>query len=461
MPNREILENIRHSIASAKEQEAIELLKNYCLERKYEDLHRSVLVVSGNLQTLTKKERNHTIALDDAMIEHSKIKERLLEITQEAERYADANYRRSKTLEVAKKKASKGIPMVAYLVGIVVLLGGLYYIGNYFFNKSTEHQAKVNEKKDSLVMIGGNLQNIPMSQEAPIQEKEIEVPELEIDSFQSFYNHRIHPEGSPYRRGYEFPVVDFKFHNEGNAKAYIKAFHVDVLEYEVDETPILSMDFSMNPKSWNLSMENRGWGTAKNCKCKIENAELAQLFEPELLEFERDIEPMDEFNSKKETLHSLPADAANFAQIAVDRIQIDRENTQVKCTYSNKGEQQETVFPFYGAPVYLDTIGFQKEYDNVGINTAVVHMAANYLLYINSEEKTYHQDMLHEVEGDDLHRFQVTIGGQQSCKVKLQFRFETNDGRELKSEPFEVAIWRPKRSDVPSVQGRILNVVKS
>ena len=95
------------------------------------------------------------------------------------------------------------------------------------------------------------------------------------------------------------------------------------------------------------------------------------------------------------------------------------------------------------------------------INTAVVYMAANYLLYINSEEKTYHQDMLHEVEGDDLHRFQITIGSQQSCKVKLQFRFETNDKRELKSEPFEVDIWRPKRADAPSVQGDILNVVKS
>ncbi|MEM6698108.1 MAG: hypothetical protein AAF599_06915, partial [Bacteroidota bacterium] len=186
MPNREILENIKYAIASAKEQEAIDLLKNYCLERKYEDLYRSVLVVSGNLQTLTKKERNHTIALDDAMIEHSKIKEQLLEITEEAERYADANYRRNKNLKAAKTKASKGIPMVAYLVGIVVLLGGLYYLGNHFFNKSTAHQAKVNEKKDSLTIIGGNLQTIPMSQGAPTSEvEEIEPTELEIDSFRS------------------------------------------------------------------------------------------------------------------------------------------------------------------------------------------------------------------------------------------------------------------------------------
>ncbi|MEL6721534.1 MAG: hypothetical protein AAFP82_22745, partial [Bacteroidota bacterium] len=441
------------------------LLRTYCMERKYEDLHHAVLAVSGNLQTLIKKERNHTIALDDAMIEHSKIKEQLLEITLEAERYADPSYRRSKNLKAAKKKASKGIPMIAYLVGIVLLLGGLYYLGNHFFDKSTAHQAKVNEKKDSLTIIGGDLQSIPMAQGNPSTEV-VEEPEedvdLEIEQFQSFYNRRIHPEGSTYRRGrYEFPVIDFKFHNTGNALAYLKAFYVDVLEYQVDETAILSMDFSINPKNWNMTMENRGWGTAKNCNCKIENEELAQLFDTTLLEFERDIYPVDEFSNEKDVLYSLAADSADFSQFAKPIIELNKNNTKVKCTYLNKGKEEEAEFPFYGVPVYLDTLGFRKDYDSVTSHPLAVFQAANYLLYINSEEKTYRQDILHQVEADELHRFQITIGGQQSCKVKLQFRFVTNDERELKSKPFEVEIWRPKKVDTPPVEGDVLNVLKS
>jgi len=462
MPNREILENIKNSIASGKEQAAIELLKNYCSERKYEDLHRSVLAISGNLQTLILKERNHTIAVDDAMIEHNKIKERLLEITQEAERYADANYRRNKNLKEVKNKASKGIPLVVYLFGIAILLGGLFYIGNHFFHKSTAQQNKINEKKDSLTIIGGDLQKLPMTQAAPVFEQEEKEPEaLEVEQIQTFYDHRILAEDHPYRAAYKFPVIDFKFHNKGNAQAYINAFYVDVLEYEVDETAIMKMNFSINPKQWDFVLENTGWGTAKNCNCQIENEQFAQVFDTDLLQFEQDIEPTDELVYKREIVHSLLADSADFSFIAASEIEINKENTQVKCIYFNKGETKELNFPFYGYPVYLDTIGFRKEYSSAEINSAVVYRAANYLLYINEEEKTYAQDILHDVDADDLHRFQITIGSRQSCKVKLQFRFITNDERELKSEPFEVEIWRPKRVEVPGVQGNILNVINS
>ncbi|MEM8523177.1 MAG: hypothetical protein AAGG68_00975 [Bacteroidota bacterium] len=459
MPNRKILGNIRQAIASGKEQEAITLLTNYCSEQKYEDLHRSVLAVSGNLNTLLLKERNHTIALNEAMIEHNKIKERLLQITQEAERYANANYRRSKQLISAKNKASKGIPIFAYLLGVAILLSGLYYLGDYFFDKSAAHQETLNQKKDSLEMIGGDLQDLPLS--TPLSEPKKVPVELEIDQFQSFYYNKIHPASATKRGSYQFPVIDFKFHNSGDAMAYIKEFHVDVLEYEVDETAILSMDFSYNPKAFNLSITNTGWGTAERCNCKIENADLSQLFDAQLLEFEKDISSVEEHNYQKEILYSLAADSADFSQINASQIEINQENTKVKCTYQNKGINREVVFSFRGTPLYLDTIGFQKEYEYDDINSLHVNPTANYLLYINSEEKTYRKDLLHKVEADELHRFQITIGNQQSCKVKLQFRFTTNEDRELKSKPFEVEIWRPKRVDTPIFRGDILKVVNS
>src|SRR5262245_21916322 len=79
-----------------------------------------------------------------------------------------------------------------------------------------------------------------------------------------------------------FPAIDFKFRNTGRSAAVLWQYSVEVFEAEVDPTPELQFQLSVNTDSLIVTARNNGWGPAKSCTFSLSDPILDRLC-PELL----------------------------------------------------------------------------------------------------------------------------------------------------------------------------------
>lgn len=89
-----------------------------------------------------------------------------------------------------------------------------------------------------------------------------------------FQIHKIDKKG--YR--YQFPTIDFKFQNTGNATAFIWKFKIDILEAEIDITPKFDFEYSVAAGNLIIKCINNGWGSANSCKLTINEPTLNKVF---------------------------------------------------------------------------------------------------------------------------------------------------------------------------------------
>ena len=103
-----------------------------------------------------------------------------------------------------------------------------------------------------------------------------------------------------------FPVVDFKFQNQGDTAAFLWKFELEVLHIEIDPTPVLEFACSIAPvEHWPhkeigtwyghrgsliISVINQGWGTARNCQIEVHEQVLDSVFPKSTRQFSGDIE---------------------------------------------------------------------------------------------------------------------------------------------------------------------------
>jgi len=103
-----------------------------------------------------------------------------------------------------------------------------------------------------------------------------------------------------------FPVVDFKFQNQGDTAAFLWKFELEVLHIEIDPTPVLEFACSIAPvEHWPhkeigtwyghrgsliISVINQGWGTARNCQIEVHEQGLDSVFPKSTRQFSGDIE---------------------------------------------------------------------------------------------------------------------------------------------------------------------------
>lgn len=102
---------------------------------------------------------------------------------------------------------------------------------------------------------------------------------------------------------YPFPTIDFKFLNRSNTSSIIKRFTVEVLDAEVDQTPVPDFSIRVNERrrvihvdettpntfegdaSLEIVTTNNGWGPAKNLEIRLQNTLLGELFRTSDLEY--------------------------------------------------------------------------------------------------------------------------------------------------------------------------------
>src|SRR5712692_8878383 len=77
--------------------------------------------------------------------------------------------------------------------------------------------------------------------------------------------------------GYDFPTIDFKFQNTGTATAFLWRFAVDVVQAEIDPTPVLFFGIAEGSSELHIGVQNRGWGAAQNCQIQMDG-DLLDLF---------------------------------------------------------------------------------------------------------------------------------------------------------------------------------------
>src|ERR1700730_2645154 len=77
---------------------------------------------------------------------------------------------------------------------------------------------------------------------------------------------------------YLFPTLDFNFQNTGRATASLWQFSINVLEAQVDQTPVLNFKAEIEGDNLIIIATNNGWGTAYGCRIQIDEPLLDRLF---------------------------------------------------------------------------------------------------------------------------------------------------------------------------------------
>lgn len=75
-----------------------------------------------------------------------------------------------------------------------------------------------------------------------------------------------------------FPAIDFKFQNTGGSTAILWQYAVEVLEAEIDPTPVLKFWLVTDSTSFAVKVVNNGWGPANDCTFLLTHPLLNRLF---------------------------------------------------------------------------------------------------------------------------------------------------------------------------------------
>lgn len=76
---------------------------------------------------------------------------------------------------------------------------------------------------------------------------------------------------------YNFPTIDFKFQNTGNATAFLKQFIIEVTKMEIDKTPVLEFGVRVIDGAVHITASNQGWGSSE-CQLQLREPTLERLY---------------------------------------------------------------------------------------------------------------------------------------------------------------------------------------
>jgi hypothetical protein len=269
---------------------------------------------------------------------------------------------------------------------------------------------------------------------------------------------------------YDFPTVDFKFQNSGNATAFLWQFGIAVLSAEVDITPVLGFNPTAEDGMLTLAVCNNGWGAAKNISLRLEEETLSKIFAGSSLQFHGALESGEQVIAYR--LSSSDADPSRLRDvirahfISLDdgfsyRRGSDPNNTSlgfgiklkdarlVSNFRNEKGnehaEDQTVSFRNFEGWIALTPEGFVEFCKP----PPMACPAPSYVTFISlidpnrgPHERVYR--MSRKIPPGDIERFHIMVGASKSCHLRIKFKFLIDKDSIIESEEFDIHVWMPR-----------------
>lgn len=269
-------------------------------------------------------------------------------------------------------------------------------------------------------------------------------------------------------RGYKFPTIDFKFQNTGNATAFMWKFGIKVLEANIDLTPIIGFETTVNAGRFQITADNHGWGNAKSLQIEIEEPSFNQIFPASTLRFSEG--SIDSGQSLE--VVSLNPEAMDAKQFEIVRTKLtetakndeyynryslmDTDSISIN-SFQAKWECQDEIGKTYSDTVdvrvgnfqstyFLTAKGFRYEFHSV--QACMAESDVTYITILDPlnglSEVSY--PISRKIPVGDIERFHIMVGTEMSCHLKLQFSFYIDKDHSIDSDIFDVNIWNPRNS---------------
>jgi hypothetical protein len=296
-----------------------------------------------------------------------------------------------------------------------------------------------------------------------------------------------------------FPAVDFKFRNTGTGSAVIYGLGIEVLKVDVDVTPLLV--FKRQPTSdgtLRITATDAGWGDCCDCDLVIsEEKTLNKIFdeakrkvscrvfadkENEVFALRMEAVERERLNrileAHEESNRAEAAEAQSTAGPLKPRRMASPRPNRFLAGLSNflpppprkillepyliHGRCKDQLGRFHAFShraqypddsVLLDNSGFSSGGHAVAgpqsaplpsdaVTVAIIDPAVSDTPY----EKNY--PLSREIAAGKAERFHVVIGATKSCRILARFKFYADGKKVIRSNRFELSIWRPRFAKV-------------
>jgi hypothetical protein len=266
---------------------------------------------------------------------------------------------------------------------------------------------------------------------------------------------------------YDFPTIDFKFQNTGNATAFIWQFSINVIEAQLDITPVFSFRASTREPELYITATNNGWGEARAFETQVDEPSLTEIYDPPLRQYSGtvgsgqrvEIIKLSTEQARKDWLerikdqlapfnrysgyeaHSLDSGTVKGVKLlsmkAVWRCEDEKEN-------KHSGEQSISIDD---DAMFLTPKGF------MGINyppnpAMFAESDSTFVTIIDPTKKP--QELKYQISrkipSGDIERFHIMIGSSMSCHLRLKVSFYIGKSDVVQSDTFSLDIWNPRNS---------------
>lgn len=279
---------------------------------------------------------------------------------------------------------------------------------------------------------------------------------------------------------YDFPTIDFKFRNGGDATAFLWRFVIDVAEAEIDTTPVLSFSVTEIDGAFCVSVRNRGWGPARSCRVSIAEEALCLAFPTEALTYCGTIESGEEkpiirlthlqaiagaldplvdrrvrlprlrgysfTDSRGEHRLARNMAAGWFEEIDLYGTLLESICAAWECSDDHGGIHHDTaqVESFPNEHLVLTREGFVKveEVEDAHLCKASAPSDATFVALLDPLRGLHQRSypISRKIPPGDVERFHILVGAAMSCRLRLRFQFSVDKFGTVASDLFEVHI---------------------
>ncbi len=286
-------------------------------------------------------------------------------------------------------------------------------------------------------------------------------------------------------------AIDFKFRNGGQATAFLWRVVIELVQADLDLSPVIGLAYRTNHKEMTIAASNAGWGRG-DCQVSVHNEILERLFRSDSLGFQRSFESgenvdvihldlrhadtaqLDVINrtrrERTRRQHDSPPPRSSDDQIKIQSVSpedlgvaegVPVGHITAQGTCSNAAGIQLTVnqeirpdlWSFANAVSISD--GEFKRIPPPIIIYAVAMSEPTFVAVVDPasvpSEKAY--SISRKIPPGDVERFFITVGALKSSKVKLRFKFFVDESIVLTTNSFILALSCPRDCVLPVVDG--------
>jgi len=335
-----------------------------------------------------------------------------------------------------------------------------------------EDDSTFNKTNYSILQIIDKLSTL--NRDGKLKSNSLSVINASLDSSNHFSSNNGEITLIDYKIRYDFPVIDFKLRNNSKKKIYLHKFNINIESYALNPNPELEFFFELQsevfskqkdieldysyrrfPNSYNhkdtykqlaVKVKNNGWGEAQECDIILEDSILNDNFSNNKFSWSGSIK-------SGETLSIAEFEYNKNQEYPDEKKELKNIGLNYTC-YNEIGEKisrkrsayfRSTSGKYYDSSIncYLTSNGILVESFDRGTRECYAESEAMYIAIINQNQVYKEYSISHIINSEDFARFHVMIGTEKSCKAKISFSFEIDNGERISSNPLSISIRNP------------------